>query len=71
MRTAGVGEAELFFLVIGRNRDMLVVKGLCNLVGADTACPHFKYSADIACRRFVNYGQFLFVRPLDIAVRRV
>ena len=33
MRTAGVGEAELFFLVIGRNRDMLVVKVCAILLG--------------------------------------
>ena len=59
MRTAGIGDSELFFLVIGMNRYMLVIKGLCNLVGTDTACPHCKHSADIACRRFVNYRQFL------------
>ena len=64
-----VGNTELFFLVVSRRQDTFFIKGLCDLVGTDTACTHFKHTAYITGRRLVTNRQTVFILTLNISVR--
>lgn len=54
MGTPSVRNTEFLFLVIGWDRDVLVIKGFRNLVGANAFGTHLEHTEHITCRRLVT-----------------